>query len=45
MDQSSSMDMLIPLWILGAPLLLALVSLFSTPKGSRVDENDLRTQR
>jgi hypothetical protein len=46
MEVSSSMGGLIPLWILGAPLLGGLITLAITPKGSsRNDEQDLRDAR
>jgi hypothetical protein len=34
MDTISSMSWLVPAWIIGAPLLAALVMLMSTPRGS-----------
>jgi hypothetical protein len=34
MDTISSMGWLVPAWILGPPLLAALVMLMTTPKGS-----------
>lgn len=34
MDTISSMGWLVPAWIIGAPLLAALVMLMTTPKGS-----------
>ena len=35
MESQGSIGGLIPLWILGAPFLLALFELFTTPKPSR----------
>jgi hypothetical protein len=34
MDTISSMSWLVPVWIIGAPLLAALVMLMTAPKGS-----------
>lgn len=43
MEASNSMGGLIPLWILGAPLLAGLIALFTTPRSST--QNDLRDAR
>lgn len=40
MDQSFSMGGLIPLWILGVPMLAALISMTTMPKRSRSDVRD-----
>jgi hypothetical protein len=46
MDSSFSMGGLIPLWILGAPLLAAVFMLVTTPeRSSRSDPRDTRDPR